>query len=146
MIYGRPVIQELTSLDLFIERLVPRTVQPPANKDWRAKKLKEFIDQDQDRVRWRLGDACKELGLPISDRQARRLFKDSTGISIREYDRKRRLVLAAKRLQDTDEPIKVVATDAGYRTHQAFKNSFYGMFGLTPMEFRKMWHRSQVTA
>jgi len=31
--------------------------------------------------------------------KTRRLFKDSTGISIREYARKRRLVFAAKRLQ-----------------------------------------------
>jgi len=76
MIYGRPVIQVLKSLDVFFGQLAPRTVQFPADSDWRARKLKEFIDQGQVRVRWRLEDTCKELGIPISDRQARRLFQD----------------------------------------------------------------------
>jgi methylphosphotriester-DNA--protein-cysteine methyltransferase len=114
--------------------------------DWRAKKLKDFIDNAPDKIRGNLHEVCGQLQLSLSDRQARRLFKDSTGISIREYVRKRRLVLAAKQLQNTDEPVKAIATDAGYHSHHGFRKSFYSMFRLTPMEFRRMWHRSQVTA
>ncbi len=29
---------------------------------------------------------------------------------------------------------------------QGFEKGFYGLFRLTPVEFRRMWHRSQVTA
>ena len=143
MIYGRPVIQELTSLNLFFERLVPRTVQPPANTDWRAKKLKEFIDQDQDSVRWRLGDACKQLGFPISDRQARRLFKISVGVGIKEYSRTRRLARAADQLRVTNMPIKVVAAEAGYQNSRHFARRFKELFHLRPMEFRKIWRRTE---
>jgi methylphosphotriester-DNA--protein-cysteine methyltransferase len=89
---------------------------------------------------------CSQLQLSLSDRQARRLFKDSAGISMKEYARKRRLVFAAKRLQNTDEPIKAIATDAGYHTHHGFRKGFLEMFRLTPVEFRKFWRRSQVAA
>src|SRR6267378_2494236 len=99
MIYGRPVIQVAASLDAFFERLLPRTVPPPSDTDWRAKRLKEFIDQQQGKVRWKLGDACRELGFPISDRQARRLFKVSMGVGIKEYSMNRRLAWAAEQLR-----------------------------------------------
>jgi len=84
--------------------------------DWRAKKLKEFIDQQQGRVRWRLGDACMQLGFPMSDRQARRLFKVSIGVGIKEYSMNRRLACAAQQLRATNAPIKAIALDVGYQT------------------------------
>jgi len=146
MIYGRPIIQKLTSLDLFFERVVPRAIQPPADADWRAKKLKEFIDQDQDRVRWRLGDACKQLGFPISDRQARRLFKISVGVGIKEYSRNRRLARAAQQLRATSVPVKVIAADAGYHCSSHFARSFKGVFRVSPMEFRRVWGQKSVAA
>jgi methylphosphotriester-DNA--protein-cysteine methyltransferase len=113
--------------------------------DWRARKLKEFIDSQPGKVRGNPDEVCRELGLSMSGRQARRLFKGAEGISMKEYARKRRLVLAAEQLHRTNEPIKVIATDAGYKTIQGFEKGFYDIFRLTPMEFRKMWQRSQVT-
>jgi len=146
MIYGRPVIQILKSLDVFFERLAPKTVQSPADTDWRAKKLKEFIDQGQVRVRWRLGDACKELGFPISDRQARRLFKISVGVGIKEYSRNRRLARAAEQLRATSVPVKVIAADAGYQSTRNFARRFKQLFHLRPMEFRRVWRQREIAA
>src|SRR5882762_1150833 len=111
MIYGRPVIRAAASLDVFFDRLLPRSVSPLAGTDWRAKKLKEFIDQQQGRIRWRLGDVCKQLGFPMSDRQARRLFKGLIGVGIKEYSMNRRLACAAQQLRATNEPIKAIAVD-----------------------------------
>jgi len=145
MTYGRPVIQILNSLDVFFERLVPRTVQPSAGTDWRAKKLKEFIDQGQVRVRWRLGDACKELGFPISDRQARRLFKMSVGVGIKEYSRSRRLARAAEQLRATSVPVKVIAAEAGYQNSSHSASRFKELFHVKPMEFRELWRRREFT-
>ncbi len=146
MIYGRPVIQVLKSLDVFFKQPAPRTVQPPADLDWRAKKLKEFIDQGRVRVRWRVGDTCKELGIPISDRQARRLFKISVGVGIKEYSRNRHLAYAAEQLRATSVPIKVIAADAGYRWASHFARSFKDLFGVNPMEFRRAWRQRSAAA
>ena len=143
MTYGRPAIQMFQSFDVFFEQLVPRKVQPTANTDWRAKKLKEFIDQDQDGVRWKLEDACKQLGFPISDRQARRLFKISVGVGIKKYSRYRRLSRAADQLRVTGMPIKVIAAEAGYQNSRHFARRFKELFHVNPMEFRKLWRRRE---
>jgi methylphosphotriester-DNA--protein-cysteine methyltransferase len=139
----QPSIQELETLESLVDRLFPQGVE--SNMDWRATKLKNFIDSAPGEINESLGHICSQLQLSLSDRQARRLFKESAGISMKEYARKRRLVFAARTLQSTDDPIKVIATDAGYRTPQGFERAFYGLFRLRPMEFRKMWQRSQVT-
>src|SRR6266704_1580894 len=145
MIHDQRFVQRLETVDSFVAVLFPQVAE--VQMDWRAKKIKDFIDADPPKVRYiSVGDICNELELSLSPRQARRLFKESAGISINEYARKRRLVLAAKQLQATDVPVKVIATDAGYDTQQGFARSFYDMFRLTPLEFRRMWHRSQVTA
>jgi methylphosphotriester-DNA--protein-cysteine methyltransferase len=144
MIHEQQFVQRFETAGSLANQLFQQGVA--RHVDWRAKKLKDFIDNTPDKIRGNLHEVCGQLQLSLSDRQARRLFKDSTGISIREYARKRRLVLAAQQLQDTGEPIKVIATDAGYQTLQGFEKGFYDMFRLTPVEFRRMWQQSQVLA
>jgi AraC-like DNA-binding protein len=144
MAYEQQFVQRFETLESLVGQLFQEGLK--RDVDWRAKKLKDFIDDFPGKIHGSLRDVCDQLQLSLSERQARRLFKDSTGISAREYTRKRRLVIAARQLQDTDEPIKVIATDAAYRTVQGFEKGFYAMFRLTPMEFRKMWHRSHLIA
>jgi AraC-like DNA-binding protein len=139
----QPFVQRLDTVESLIDQLFPQRVE--SNTDWRANKLKNFIDSAPGEVNESLGHICSQLQLSLSYRQARRLFKESAGISMKEYARKRRLVFAARKLESTDDPIKVIATDAGYRTPQGFERAFYGLFRLKPMEFRKMWQRSLVT-
>ena len=45
MIYRRPVIHVVASLETFFDRLLSKTAPPSSDTDWRAKKLKEFIDR-----------------------------------------------------------------------------------------------------
>ena len=124
MIYGQPAIQILTSLDMFFERFLPTTVLPSADTDWRAAKLKEFVDKDPHRIRGSLGTACKELDLSLSDRHARRVFKFSVGIGIGEYARHRCLFHAAKQLHATNMAVKIIASDAGYLHTRHFAYGF----------------------
>jgi AraC-like DNA-binding protein len=145
MIYERPFIKPLGSVESLVDRLFPQRLQ--ASMDWRARRLKDCIDADPARIHSiSLNHLCHELELTLSERQARRLFKESAGISIKGYARKRRLAFAAVQLQNTDAPVKAVATDAGYHTHQAFTKSFFDLFRLTPMEFRRIWHRNKAAA
>jgi len=146
MSYGRPVIQIAASLEVFFDRLLPRTVPPPADTDWRIKKLKEFIDSRPGKIRWNLDDVCKQLELGLSGRQARRLFMISTGVGIREYAKKTRLANAAEQLQATNSPVKAVAADAGYQSTCHFARSFKEVFRISPLEFRRVWRRRVFAA
>src|SRR5260370_36578010 len=110
MIYERPDIQILDSLDAFFDRVVPRRLDVTSGMDWRVKSLKEFIDSHSAEVRWNVDDISKELGFSLSGRQLRRLFKASTGIGIREYARNRCLTSAPEQMRATPAPVKPRAT------------------------------------
>jgi len=140
----QPFVLGLETLESLVDRLFPQGVE--SNIERRAKKLKNFIDNALGAVNESLGHVCSQLQLSLSDRQARRLFKEAAGISMKDYARKRRLVFAAKQLQNPDEPIKAIATNAGYHTYDGFRKAFYDMFRLAPAEFRRFWQRRHANA
>jgi AraC-like DNA-binding protein len=146
MIYARPAIRILSSVNSFFGRVLPVVRKPSANIDWRTQKLKKFIDSNSGKVQSRLDDVCRQLDLAVSDRQARRLFRGSTGVGIKEYARRRRLICAAHQLRRTDLPIKRIAGDLGYQTAGHFTRSFKDVFRLSPVQFRKVWRREEVAA
>jgi transcriptional regulator GlxA family with amidase domain len=115
--------------------------------DWRARKLKEFIDSQPGKVRWNLDDVCKQLGLPVSGRQARRVFRRAIRIGFKEYLKKSRLGFAAEQLKTTTTvPIKAIAADAGYERAAEFGRSFKRVFLVSPTEFRTVWHQNKRAA
>jgi len=148
MIYERPIVERRGTLDMFFDRLPPRRAEAHVGADWRAKKLKEFVDNNSHLggAHWDLDEVCRRLELSLSSRQARRLFKLSTGMGIKQYARNICLGFAAKQLQDTTSPVKSIAAEAGYQSTQHFTKRFKKMFGLSPSEFRRVWHRNDTAA
>jgi methylphosphotriester-DNA--protein-cysteine methyltransferase len=136
--YERPFVEVLGGVEVFFDRMLRPKLDVPADIDWRAKKIKGFIDTDPVQGRQNLDDVCKQLGLCVSSRQARRLFKVSTGVGIRDYARNRRLVVAIERLEVMGVPVKVIAAELGYRSARQFRRHFKDFFGLSPLEFRRL--------
>jgi AraC-like DNA-binding protein len=142
--YEKPVLQQLEVADGFLEFVLPgKSVRPTFDR--RTLKLKEFIDTHTATFHLNLGEVCKDLGLGLSERQARRLFKASFQMGIREYSKNRRLALAAAQLQATDSSVKAIAIDAGYRSTRHFARGFKELFHLRPLEFRKIWGKGTTT-
>ena len=145
MSYEKPAVERRDVVHGFLEFVLPgksRTLPV----DWRAVKLKEFIDASAGASRRSLEDVCHDLGLGLSGRQARRLFKVSTQMGFREYAKKRRLAYAAAQLQGTRISVKAIAIDAGYQSSRHFARSFKELFRLRPMEFRKAWSQKNAAA
>jgi AraC-like DNA-binding protein len=143
--YERPGVQLLDNADSFVRWVIRENLSLSRDVDWRAGKLKEFIDSHSaDRLS--IEEVCKEIGLPTSERQTRRLFKTSTGISVRKYAKNKRLAFAARQLQATGAPIKVIALEIGYRRTAEFTRSFKELFHLSPLEFRRIWSRRESAA
>ena len=69
-----------------------------------------------------------------------RAFPLSTGVSLGEYTRARRLSEAAKRLMNGAPDILAVALDSGYGSHEAFTRAFRQHFGVTPEQARSHAH------
>lgn len=105
--------------------------------DWRVSKLIECIDSHNGSIQWTLEHACRELRLDISPAYAGQLFKRDTGLGVREYAKKQRLLKAAKQLAATELPIKMIAAESGYRQASDFTRFFRKQGLLNPMKFRK---------
>ena len=144
--YERPGVQLFHNSDAFVRWVIREKLSFSPDADWRAKKIKEFIDSHAAGHRWSIEAVCKALGLPTSMRQARRLFKTLVGMSFRKYVQTRRLAFAARQLEATEEPVKVIALEAGYRRTAEFTRSFKELFRLSPLEFRRIWSRRECAA
>jgi methylphosphotriester-DNA--protein-cysteine methyltransferase len=144
MDYEQPVVQRREAADGFLDLFVPRQTSATGCVDWRAKRLKEYIDTHPGALHLNLDEVCKGLGLRMSSRQARRLFKAHLRMGFREYTKNRRLALAAEQLQRTNVPVKAIAMDAGYQSSRHFTRSFKDLFQLRPLEFRKIWSQRNV--
>jgi len=146
MIYERPVVHSCGTVHDIVDLFSLSRIQPPISDDWRVQKLRGLIDVDPAKVQRNLDEVCKELGLCVSARQARRLFKECTGMGIKEYRMKRRLDSAARQLRTTDMPIKAVAGIAGYRHVSTFTKHFMKQFRVRPIDFKRLRYVRYVAA
>ena len=64
-------------------------------------------------------------------------FGETTGMSVMEYVRSRRLSEAAVNLAKGASNILDLAMDYGYASHEAFSRAFRSKFGMTPEEVRR---------
>src|SRR5258708_21339225 len=137
MVYEPPAVRYRGAFNDVLRRLFPRPRTERPSTDRRIMKLLHFIDSHEGSVGWDLDRACRELRLDISGAYAARLFKRCTGLGVREYAKKKRLLMAAERLTTTDIPIKVIAAEFGYQSLPHFTRRFKEQFRLSPTDFRK---------
>ncbi len=67
-----------------------------------------------------------------------RVFKALVGDTPKEYLRKRRLTLAAKRLLTEEVGILELAMDCQFDSQEAFTRAFKALFNMTPAQYRKI--------
>ncbi len=147
MAYKRPDVRILGTAHAFWDQRISMQSDEPTEMDWRAKKIKEFVDSHPGKVGWNLDDLCKQLGLAISGRQARRVFRRAMRVGFKEYLKKSRLGFAAEQLKATTTvQVKAIAADAGYERTAEFGRSFKRLFLLSPTEFRAVWHQNKCAA
>lgn len=86
-----------------------------------------------------------DAALPLEDLAAiahfspfhfHRVFRGMVGESVKQYVRRLRLERAAQRLKHSDQPVTMIAFEAGYEAHEAFTRAFRSAFGSSPSEFR----------
>jgi methylphosphotriester-DNA--protein-cysteine methyltransferase len=147
MAYKRPNVRIVCTAQAFWDQCVSMQLDEPAKMDWRARKITDFIDSHPGKVARNLDHLCKQLGLPVSGRQARRVFRRAIRIGFKEYLKKSRLAFAAEQLKATTTmPIKAIAADAGYERTAEFGRSFKRLFLLSPTEFRTVWGKNKLVA
>ena len=74
----------------------------------------------------------------LSPTHLQRLFKQETGVHIRDVLTERKLTAAANLLTTTDMEIKEIAYFVGYQHHSSFVRAFQRRFGQSPKRFRNV--------
>lgn len=90
---------------------------------------------------WHLEDYALQIG--YSKFHLSRIFKQETGMSIRDYIRKRRLALAAMYLLYSDEPMIQIAFTLHFQSQEAFTRSFKALYKMPPGKYRKLMRTLQ---
>jgi AraC-like DNA-binding protein len=79
-------------------------------------------------------DVADAVGLHVGYMQ--RVFRNETGIPLKECTNRYRIEKAIHMLTHTDMPIQEIAISVGISTHQHFSNFFKKYTGLTPTQYR----------
>jgi AraC-like DNA-binding protein len=82
----------------------------------------------------RISDLARRAG--VSPAGLERLFKTDVGLSIGEYLIEKRLSFAADLLSHSNEPVKEVMFQSGFKDPSNFNRAFRKRFGISPTRFR----------
>ena len=75
--------------------------------------------------------------LGYSEFHMTRKFRDISGMSFREYLRRRKLAFALKEARDSRRSFLDIALDYGFSSHEAFTRAFRDTYGVTPSQYRR---------
>lgn len=93
-------------------------------------------------------DRCAKLGTPprvkelaVTLQTSRwclcRAWASCSTLPLSDYLRRRQIAIAARLLEETDNPIAIIAARTGYASARQFHRVFRKMLGTTPDEFRE---------
>ena len=71
-------------------------------------------------------------------------FKNYFGVGLFEHLKDQRMKQARYLLEQTDEPVKVIAFKTGYRYAANFSAAFKKKYGSTPLQYRKLEYYTEV--
>ena len=96
-------------------------------------RVKSLLDTQ---LEFGLEECATQVG--VSKYYLSHLFKKQTGVSIPEYKKARRLLLAKKKLIQTDLLVADIALECGFSSVSYFTELFTKEEGMTPTEYRKL--------
>jgi transcriptional regulator GlxA family with amidase domain len=76
----------------------------------------------------------------MSPRHFARAFRAETGLTPARYVERVRLEAARRHLEDTTQPLAVIATTCGFGTPETMRRVFLRSLGVGPAEYRRRFH------
>jgi transcriptional regulator GlxA family with amidase domain len=78
----------------------------------------------------------------MSPRHFARSFRAETGITPARYVESVRIEAARRSLEDTSQPVAVVAHECGFGTAETMRRAFLRGLGVGPVEYRRRFHHA----
>ena len=97
--------------------------------------IKEYLD-DNLYQEHPIADICRRFTINREKLQAG--FHELTQSTVHAYIIHQRIEQAALRLLETEDSIKAIAIDSGYKKQRSFNKTFKTVYKLTPASYRKL--------
>ena len=107
--------------------------EPHAQHYATVERMRQFLVSDSGHAS-SVATAAGKAGLSVS--RLRALFKQSTGLSPKQYQLEARVSRAARLLSDSTLPVGVIAEQTGFESVYHFSRQFKRMRGLSPANYR----------
>jgi AraC-like DNA-binding protein len=99
------------------------------------REIKDFIDENL-YVQHSIQEICRRF---MINREKLQLgFRELAQYTVHAYIIRQRIDLAAKRLLESDDSIKAIALDSGYKKQRSFNKTFKSIYHVTPAAYRKL--------
>jgi AraC-like DNA-binding protein len=98
-------------------------------------RIREFLDDNlyDDHS---IIDLCKKF--TINREKLQTGFHELVRTTVHAYIVRQRIEHAAKRLLESDDSIKAIALDSGYKKQRSFNKTFKSIFNTTPAAYRRL--------
>jgi transcriptional regulator GlxA family with amidase domain len=73
----------------------------------------------------------------LSEGRLAHIFRDTTGLSVKDYMTRLRVSIARRLLAETTETLESIATRIGFADASTFSRTFKSVDGVAPGEFRR---------
>ncbi len=102
--------------------------------------IKEYLD-DNLYQEHSIKSLCRQFNINREKLQSG--FNVAVGSTVHAYIVKQRVDRAAQRLLTTDDSIKAIALESGYKKQRSFNKTFKAIYKLTPATYRKLHQQPQ---
>jgi len=97
--------------------------------------IREYLD-DNLYEEHSIPDLCRQF--TINREKLQSGFHELVQSTVHAYIVRQRIERAAQRLLTSDDSIKAIALDSGYKKQRSFNKTFKAIYNLTPATFRRM--------
>jgi transcriptional regulator GlxA family with amidase domain len=113
---------------------------PAAAEQDRLRPLLEWLSRHPQRAH-SLDDLARRA--LMSRRTFTRRFREATGTTVGQWLLNHRLALAQRLLETTEQPVEVVAADAGFGSAVSLRQHFAAAFSVSPSAYRRQFSTVQ---
>ncbi len=113
---------------------------PAAAEQDRLRPLLEWLSRHPQRAH-SLDDLARRA--LMSRRTFTRRFREATGTTVGQWLLSQRLALAQRLLETTEQPVEVVAADAGFGSAVSLRQHFAAAFSVSPSAYRRQFSTVQ---
>ena len=97
--------------------------------------IRDYIDQHLYEEHT-IQDICRQF--MINREKLQNGFHELAQSTVHAYIVKQRMQKAAKRLLDSDDSIKAISLESGYKKQRSFNKTFKTIYSMTPAAYRKL--------